>query len=100
MGFDHAKQAFFRVREVGSMLAEFAQIRLLTDRFEAEKAMRGMVGFVLEVYPDGRYEVEFPDPRSGCNIAQIVVDESDVEPTNLDPGVNVALAEGTMDPLK
>jgi len=38
-----------------------------------------MMGYVIEVYPDGNYEVEFSDPNSGVSIAQIVASEAELE---------------------
>ena len=48
------------------------------DKFAAEGARRGMLGYVIEVYGDGNYEVEFSDQRTGVTLAQFVVGEDDV----------------------
>lgn len=36
-----------------------------------------MIGYILEVYPDGNYEVEFSNP-GGITLAQFVVGENDI----------------------
>ena len=41
-------------------------------------ATRGMVGHVIEVHPDGNYEIELSDPTSGVSIAQVVVGEAEL----------------------
>lgn len=61
------------------MLAEYSRVILQTDRFSEQNARRGMVGYVIEVYPDGNYEVEFSDPATGISIAQIVAAESELQ---------------------
>jgi len=61
------------------MLAEYARVVLQSDRFVEQNAKRGMMGYVIEVYPDGNYEVEFSDPNSGVSIAQIVASEAELE---------------------
>ena len=61
------------------MLAEYSRVILQTDRFSEQNARRGMVGYVIEVYPDGNYEVEFSDPTTGISIAQIVAAESELQ---------------------
>ena len=59
------------------MLAQYSRVRLVTDRFAKEGATRGMVGYVIEVYPDGNYEVEFSD-KDGTTVAQIVAGDEDL----------------------
>ena len=61
------------------MLAEYARVVLQSDRFVEQNAKRGMMGYVIEVYPDGNYEVEFSDPNSGVSIVQIVASEAELE---------------------
>jgi len=62
-----------------AMLAEYARVVLQSDRFVEQNAKRGMMGYVIEVYPDGNYEVEFSDPNSGVSIVQIVASEAELE---------------------
>ena len=56
----------------------YSCVKLTNDRFAAEGAREGMLGYVIEAWPDGTYDVEFSDPRDGRTIAQIVANESDV----------------------
>ena len=60
------------------MLALYCMVKLVTDRFVAEGARRGMVGAVLEDYGDGHYEVEFADD-DGITIALITAAEAELE---------------------
>ena len=53
---------------------------LVTDRHESEGVRRGMTGYVIEVYDDGNYEVEFSDSATGVTLAQLVVREDDAVP--------------------
>jgi len=59
-------------------LEPYSCVRLRTDRFVEEGAKTGDVGFVIEVYPDGNYEVEFSD-ANGITYAQLVAGAEDLE---------------------
>ncbi len=61
------------------MFENYSRVRLITDRFRSEGAAAGMLGYIIETYPNGDYEVEF-SASDGTTIAQIVVGESDVVP--------------------
>jgi hypothetical protein len=37
-----------------------------------------MLGYIIEVYGDGNYEVEFSDPATGTSLAQVVVNGSEI----------------------
>jgi hypothetical protein len=56
----------------------YSRVRLTKDRFRPEGVEYGAVGYVIEVYGDGSYEVEFSDPQ-GITIAQIVAPSGDLE---------------------
>ena len=60
------------------MLQKYDRVTLRTDRFASEGACLGMFGYVIELYGDGKYEVEFSDPASGLTLAQLVVNEEDI----------------------
>lgn len=60
------------------MLAQYTRVILLNDRHMLEGASRGMAGYVIEIYGDGNYEVEFSGP-DGTTLAQIVVSEDEIE---------------------
>ena len=59
-------------------LQQYSRVKLLTNRFESEGATRGDIGFIIEVYDDDNYEVEFSN-ASGISTAQIVANERDLE---------------------
>jgi hypothetical protein len=61
-----------------SEIAVNARVELVTDKYAGEGATRGMIGYVLEKYPDGNYEVEFSNSQTGETIAQIVVERSEL----------------------
>lgn len=61
------------------MIPLYSRVVLITDAYEAEGARRGMVGYVIEQYPDERFEVEFSDSMTGVTVAQVVVGELDIE---------------------
>jgi hypothetical protein len=56
---------------------QYCRVKLLTDRFASEGVKSGDVGFVIEVYENGDYEVEFSD-AGGATTAQIVANETDL----------------------
>ncbi len=58
----------------------FSQVRLVTNKYEIDDAIFGMVRYIIEVYQDGNYEVEFSD-QDGITIAQIVVQHDEIEPS-------------------
>jgi hypothetical protein len=54
-------------------------VRLRTDRFEESGAKNGDVGFIIEIYSDGNFELEFSRP-DGTTYALFVAGPEDVEP--------------------
>lgn len=58
------------------MLQNYTRVRLLTDKYAAEGAQQGALGYIIEVYDDA-YEVEF-SRADGVTYAQIVVREEDL----------------------
>jgi hypothetical protein len=60
------------------MLPEYSRVRLTTDKYAKDGALLGALGYVIEVYEDGNYEVEFSDPATGMTLAQLVVSHEDV----------------------
>lgn len=62
------------------MLEEFDRVKLITNKYSKEKATIGMIGYIVEVYPDNHFEVEFSDPTTGITIAQVVVSVDEIEP--------------------
>jgi hypothetical protein len=60
------------------MFKEYTRVVLLSNKYTDRNATAGMIGYIIECYPDGNYEVEFSDPRTGISIAQIVAAESEL----------------------
>ena len=67
-------------------LPNYSRIKLISDAYVSLNARRGAVGYVIEIYPDGHYEVEFSD-TDGATTAQIVAREDELEPFPEDRGV-------------
>ena len=55
----------------------YARVRLLTDRFQEDGASLFDVGYIIEVYPGGKYEVEFSE-ANGTTTAQIIANASEL----------------------
>ncbi len=67
-----------RAMQMDNGLANHSRARVVADRFAAMGAPRGTVGYVIEVYPDGAYEVEVSD-SAGNTLAQFVANRADLE---------------------
>lgn len=61
------------------MIENYSRVRLLTDKYQPEGAARGDIGYIIETYPDGAYEVEFSD-TNGITFAQIVARLEELQP--------------------
>nr|WP_320010909.1 DUF4926 domain-containing protein [uncultured Desulfobulbus sp.] len=60
------------------MWLEYSRVKLVTDKYEDEGGHRGMIGYIIEVYGEGYYEVEFSDASTGTTLAQLVVSQEDL----------------------
>jgi len=60
-------------------IEQYDRVRVITDRFLDEGAAPGTRGYVLEVYPDGNFEIEVSDQGTGETIAQFVAVPGEVE---------------------
>lgn len=58
-------------------IQNYSRVRLLTDFYSQEGVGVGSIGYVIEVYPDEKYEVEFSDGH-GISIAQIVLNSDEI----------------------
>jgi hypothetical protein len=56
----------------------YSRVVLLTNRYEDEGVKTGDIGYIIEVYDDGKYEIEISDRKTGITIAQIVVREDEI----------------------
>ena len=85
-----------------SSLHIYSQVQLLTDRYQSEGASCFDLGYIVEVYPDNKYEVELFD-LNGITTAQIVADENDLQlapPTYAAPRPNPNAPRMNVDPVK
>jgi len=69
------------------MLTNYSRIRIMTSRYEASAGIsRGAIGYIIETYNDGAYEVEF-SATNGITIAQLILKENEIQlaelPTHL-----------------
>lgn len=60
----------------------FNQVRLITDRFADEGVIRNAAGYVIEIYDNENYEVEF-SKQDGTTYAQIVAHLKELEVISL-----------------
>jgi hypothetical protein len=61
------------------LFVPYQRVRIVTDRFAAERAPRGSVGYIIECYQDEAYEVEVSNPDTGETITQFVANAADLE---------------------
>ena len=57
----------------------YTKVRLTTDQYQDKAVSHGAIGYIIEVYEKGNYEVEFSDRETGITIAQIVVNYTEIE---------------------
>lgn len=60
-------------------MKQFSKVRLITSKFESEGAKLYDVGYIVEAYPDGKFEVEFADSNTGIDYAMIVATADELE---------------------
>ena len=60
------------------MIVLFDRVRLKTDRYAAEGATLGALGYVIEIHPDGALEIEI-SASDGTTTALFVAQRDDVE---------------------
>lgn len=56
----------------------YSEVRLLTDVYQSDGLSKGAIGYIIEVWEEGVYEVEFSNP-DGTTIALLALPESDIE---------------------
>jgi hypothetical protein len=61
------------------MIDLYSRVKLVSKKYEDDNGFFGMIGFVIEVYLNSRYEVEFSD-ANGITLALFSVDEEDIIP--------------------
>ena len=60
------------------MLKNYSRVRLQTEKYMSLGVSIFDVGYIIETYPNGDYEVEFSD-ASGKSTAQIVAAEDELQ---------------------
>ncbi len=58
-------------------IQNYSRVKLLTHFNAQEGVCAGSIGYVIEVYPDDKYEIEFSD-KNGITVAQIVVNLDEI----------------------
>ena len=59
-------------------IPNYSRVRLLTDEYLSEGVNIGAIGYVIEIYPNNKYDVEFSD-INGITIAQIILNANQFE---------------------
>ncbi len=57
----------------------YSRVKLCTNKYSSEGITIGAIGYIIESYDDGNYEVEFSNKETGETIAQVVVAEEEIE---------------------
>jgi hypothetical protein len=57
----------------------YSRVRIRSSRHTSEGAPQGSLGYIIESFDDGAYEVEISD-LDGVTLAQIVVRPDEIEP--------------------
>lgn len=60
-------------------LGPYDRVRVTTDRLRGEGVPLGSVGYIIETYPDGAFEVEVSDPSTGATLALVVATPGELE---------------------
>jgi Domain of unknown function (DUF4926) len=66
------------------MIPCFSRVMVLTDKYGDRGVPCGARGYVIEVYDNGEYEVEFSG-ADGVNYASIVAVEAEIKPSEPGP---------------
>ncbi len=69
------------------MFKNYTRVRLVTHDYENEGVSDGAVGYIVETYDDGAYEVEFSDSGGGT-LAMLALRESELESAELSETVS------------
>ena len=60
------------------ILPNYSRIRVVSNSYESKGVKPGDVGYIIEVYPNGDYEVEFFN-STGVNYALFSIRPEDIE---------------------
>lgn len=57
----------------------YSRVKLCSNKYEDKGVSTGTIGYIIEIYDDLNYEVEFSNRLTGETIAQIVIHEDELE---------------------
>ena len=60
------------------VLENYSRVRMLTNAYQSENVHASMVGYIIEIYPNDHYEIEFSN-KDGITVAQIVARGDEIE---------------------
>ncbi|WP_139356767.1 DUF4926 domain-containing protein [Leptospira alexanderi] len=60
-------------------MKQYSKVKIKTNKYILENVDVGQQGYIIEVYPDGNYEVEFSNKETGETIALLVLNEKEIE---------------------
>ncbi len=60
-------------------MKEYDKVRFLTNKFSDDGITQGVIGYIIEDYNDGNFEVEVSNKKTGETIAQVVASSDDIE---------------------
>ncbi len=60
---------------------QYAEVKISTDKFRSEGVTQSSIGYIIEIYDNNKYEVEFSNSATGETIAQLVLDGRDIAAT-------------------
>jgi hypothetical protein len=64
------------------LLPNYLRVKLITDHYEAEGAHYGDIGYIIEIFGDDAYMVEFSDDN-GITYAEIIAKRHEIEPDDV-----------------
>ena len=65
---------------MSSGFALYERVRIVTDRFAEENAPAGTLGYIIDEYDDGAFEIEVSNPSTGETIAQFAARPEELRP--------------------
>lgn len=60
-------------------IKEYDEVELLTEEYISEEVAKGSIGYIIENYDNGNFEVDFSNKDTGITIAQLVVKEDSLK---------------------
>ncbi|NMM92564.1 hypothetical protein B2J88_51505 [Rhodococcus sp. SRB_17] len=57
----------------------YDSVRITTDRYSDQGAPEGSVGYIIDIFAEDAYNVEFSDPATGVTVAWIIAHPDELE---------------------